>query len=42
VPSTAPPAIPNADPDLVRIVAAWPTLPEPIHRAMLALTESVK
>jgi hypothetical protein len=25
------------DPDLARIVAAWPTLPEPIRRAMLAL-----
>jgi hypothetical protein len=25
------------DSDLARIVAAWPTLPEPIRRAMLAL-----
>jgi hypothetical protein len=25
------------DPHLARIVAAWPTLPEPIRRAMLAL-----
>jgi hypothetical protein len=29
-----------ADPYLVRIVAAWPTLPEPIRRALLALVES--
>ena len=26
-----------ADPDLAKIVAAWPTLSEPIKRAMLAL-----
>jgi hypothetical protein len=25
------------DPDLVRIIDAWPALPEPIRRAMLAL-----
>jgi hypothetical protein len=25
------------DPDLARIVAAWPTLAEPIKRAMVAL-----
>ena len=25
------------DPDLAKIVAAWPTLAEPIKRAMLAL-----
>jgi hypothetical protein len=25
------------DPDLARIVAAWPELPEPIRRAVLAL-----
>jgi hypothetical protein len=25
------------DPELARIVAAWPKLPEPIRRAMLAL-----
>jgi hypothetical protein len=25
------------DPDLVRIVGAWPTLPEPMRRAVLAL-----
>jgi hypothetical protein len=28
------------DPDLTRIVGAWPTLPEPIRRAMLALIET--
>jgi hypothetical protein len=26
------------DPDLARIVGAWPTLQEPIRRAMVALT----
>jgi hypothetical protein len=36
--SGAPSADSNAiDPDLARIVAAWPTLAEPIKRAMLAL-----
>jgi len=25
------------DPDLAALVAAWPTLPEPIRRAMMAL-----
>jgi hypothetical protein len=30
------------DPALARIVAAWPTLPEPIRKAMLALAESGK
>jgi len=25
------------DPDLARLVEAWPTLPEPIRRAMVAL-----
>jgi hypothetical protein len=29
-----------ADPDLTRILAAWPILPEPIRRAMLALIET--
>jgi hypothetical protein len=29
-----------ADPDLARIVAAWPALPEPIRRAILALIET--
>ena len=28
------------DRDLARIVDAWPSLPEPIRRAMLALVES--
>jgi hypothetical protein len=28
------------DPDLSRVVAAWPTLPEPIRRAVLALVEA--
>jgi len=28
------------DPDLARILDAWPTLPEPIRRAMLALAEN--
>jgi hypothetical protein len=32
-----PPAVAATDPDLARIVAAWPTLPEAIRRAMLAL-----
>ena len=27
----------NTDPELTALVAAWPTLPEPIRRAMLAL-----
>jgi hypothetical protein len=29
-----------SDPALARIVEAWPNLPEPIRRAMLALAES--
>jgi hypothetical protein len=29
-----------ADPDLARIVAAWPALREPIRRAMLSLIET--
>jgi hypothetical protein len=28
------------DPDLARIITAWPMLSEPIRRAMLALVES--
>ena len=28
------------DPDLARVVAAWPELPEPIRRAVLALVEA--
>jgi hypothetical protein len=37
-----PDALPDAliDPDLARIAGAWPTLPEPIRRAILALVES--
>jgi hypothetical protein len=31
---------PAADPDLTRILDAWPTLPEPIRRAILALIET--
>jgi hypothetical protein len=34
-PSTAP-----LDPDLARVAAAWPELPKPIRRAILALVES--
>jgi hypothetical protein len=30
----------EADPDLARILDAWPTLPAPIRRAILALVES--
>jgi len=30
----------NDDPDLSRLIAAWPTLPEPIRRAMLAILEA--
>jgi hypothetical protein len=29
-----------SDPDLTRIIDAWPSLPEPIRRAMLALLSS--
>jgi hypothetical protein len=37
-----PDALPDAltDPDLARILGAWPTLPEPIRRAVLALLGS--
>ncbi|MBX7104514.1 MAG: hypothetical protein K1X57_10570 [Gemmataceae bacterium] len=35
--STIDPEIDSPDPDLARILEAWPTLPEPIRRAMLAL-----
>ena len=38
-PSTSTPAQP-LDPDLARVVNAWPTLPEPIRRAIRALIES--
>ena len=34
------PATPVTDPDLARILDAWPTLPAPIRRAVLALIES--
>jgi len=30
------------DPDLARLVAAWPELPEVIRRAMVALVESAR
>jgi hypothetical protein len=30
----------ESDPDLARIIDAWPTLPGPIRRAMLALIEA--
>jgi hypothetical protein len=29
----------QGDPNLARVVSAWPTLPEPIRRAVLALIE---
>jgi hypothetical protein len=38
-PSASLPAAP-IDPDLARIVMAWPDLPEPIRRAMLAMVAS--
>lgn len=33
-------AVGARDPDLARLIAAWPTLPEPIRRAILALVGS--
>ena len=30
----------NDDPDLARLIVAWPTLSEPIRRAMLAILEA--
>ena len=30
-----------ADPDLARVVEAWPDLPEPLRRAVLALIGTV-
>lgn len=33
--------IAEADPDLARLVAAWPGLPKPIKAAMLALVNAV-
>jgi hypothetical protein len=38
-PSTIPPVSP-LDPDLARVVMAWPDLAEPIRRAVLALVGS--
>jgi hypothetical protein len=38
--TNAPPELPPLDPDLSRVAAAWPALPEPIRRAILALVES--
>jgi hypothetical protein len=32
-------AVHNVDPELHQIVTAWPTLPEPIRRAVLAMIE---
>jgi hypothetical protein len=34
------PAALPADPALARVMAAWPDLPKPIRRAVLALVES--
>jgi hypothetical protein len=34
------PTLAETDPGLALILAAWPTLPAPIRRAMLALVES--
>jgi hypothetical protein len=31
----------NPDPDLVRVIASWATLPEPIRRAVVALIGTV-
>ncbi len=39
--SGPPPAIPINDAELAAVVAAWPALPEPIRRAVLALVGSV-
>ncbi len=30
----------GTDPELARILAAWPTLPEPLRRAMLAMIDA--
>jgi hypothetical protein len=30
----------SLDPDLTRILDAWPTLPDPIRRAVMALVET--
>jgi hypothetical protein len=34
------PSVVQSDPSLDRIVDAWPTLPDPIRRAVLALIDS--
>jgi hypothetical protein len=39
-PLDSPAPAPTTDPDLVRILDAWPQLPAPIRRAILALVES--
>jgi hypothetical protein len=31
---------PPADPDLARVITAWPSLPEPIRRAVLLMIQS--
>jgi len=33
---------PKIDPDLARLLTAWPDLPEPIRRGILALVEAVR
>jgi hypothetical protein len=38
-PSTSPPAR-SLDPDLARVVDAWPALPEPIRRVIRAAVEA--
>jgi hypothetical protein len=41
VPNSEPLALPLAlDTDLASVIVAWPTLPEPIRRAVLALVTS--
>jgi hypothetical protein len=39
-PALVQPASAPADPDLARILEAWPELPAPIRRAMLAMIET--
>ncbi|HJZ54481.1 MAG TPA: hypothetical protein VKE74_05960 [Gemmataceae bacterium] len=40
-PPDVPPDVPAPnDPELARVVGAWPNLPEPIRRAVLALVGS--
>lgn len=39
----APPAFSTiTDPDLARVVKAWPDLPEPVRRGILAMVEAAK